>query len=493
MKKLLKFLGVVLLALVVIVVIRSLLTPSKQVARLAHTSEGFDAQKLAGDLAGTIPFQTISYEGGGTEEQRKETQQAFAALHAYLEKTFPMVYSKLDHEVVGENNLFFTWKGSDPSLKPMLLMGHQDVVPIEAGTEQKWTQPPFSGDIADGFIWGRGTMDDKVTVVGVLEAVDLLLQKGFPPKRTVYLAFGQDEEIGTMEGTEKIAQLLKSRGVELEFVLDEGGFISTGMVPGVSAPVAMIGTSEKGYLSLELSVEVPGGHSSVPPRESSIGILSAAIRSIEKHPMPAHIGGPIGEFLEYAGGSASFPMRAVFTNMWLFGPVVKHILESSPDSNATLRTTAAATIFRAGTKDNVMPSRAGAIVNFRLLPGDTVAGVTDYVRRVIDDPRVMLQPMPGELPSEASAQSSPDSPNFKRMQRTIAQVYPVAVVAPFVFVGATDSKHYIGLTKDIYRFAPLLTTPEDVARFHGTNERVGVDNFARSADFYAQLIRNASE
>jgi carboxypeptidase PM20D1 len=201
----------------------------------------------------------------------------------------------------------------------------------------------------------------------------------------------------------------------------------------------------------------------------------------------------MGEFLEYAGDSASFPLRAVFKNMWLFGPVVQHILESSPDSNATLRTTAAATIFNAGTKDNVIPSRAVAIVNFRLLPGDTIASVVEYFRKVIDDPRVKLQPVAGEPPSEASPQCSPDSPNFKRLQRTIAQVYPEAVVAPFVFVGATDSKHYAALSNDIYRFAPLLATPEDVARFQGTNERIGVNNFARSVDFYTQLIRNASE
>lgn len=493
MKTFLKFVGLVVLVLVVIVVARALTVPSKQVGSLPHAPEGFDSRKLADDLAGTIPFETISYEGGGTEEQQRKTQEAFVALHAYLEKTFPVVYSKLHHEVVGANNLFFVWKGTDPSLKPMLLMGHQDVVPIEAGTEGNWTHPPFGGEIADGFIWGRGTMDDKVTIIGVLVAVNMLLEKGFQPKRTVYLAFGQDEEIGTREGTTKIAQLLRSQGVELEFVLDEGGFISTGLVPGVSAPVAMIGTSEKGYLSLELSVEVPGGHSSAPPPESSIGILSAAIHNIEIHPMPAHIHGPMGEFLEYIAGSASFPMRAVFTNMWLFGPVVQRVLEAEPESNATLRTTAAATIFNAGTKDNVMPSRATAIVNFRLLPGDTVAEVTEHVRRAIDDPRAKMQPMGGEAPSEASPQSSPDSVNFKRMQRTIAQVYPQTVVAPFVFVGATDSRYYIGLTKDIYRFTPLLTAPEDIARFHGTDERVGVDTLARAADFYAQLIRNASE
>ena len=245
-------------------------------------------------------------------------------------------------------------------------------------------------------------------------------------------------------------------------------------------------------VSLELTVDTAGGHSSVPSKESSIGILSAAIRKIETHPMPAHVHGPIAEFLDYAGGSASFPMRIVFKNMWLFGPVVQRILEASPDSNATLRTTAAPTIFEAGTKDNVMPSHAQAIVNFRLLPGDSIASVTEYVHQTIDDPRVKLRPIAGEPPSEPSAQSSTDSPNFKQMQRTIGEVYPEAVVAPFVFVGATDSKHYNALSKDIYRFAPLLTQPEDLARFHGTNERIGVENFARSIDFYCQLIRNTT-
>ena len=186
-------------------------------------------------------------------------------------------------------------------------------------------------------------------------------------------------------------------------------------------------------------------------------------------------------------------MRAIYQNMWLFGPVVKRLLQSSPDTNATLRTTAAATIIQAGTKDNVMPSHARAVVNFRLLPGDTLASVTEHVRTVVNDPRVKLVPIDGEPPSEPSAQSSPASPNFRLMQETIAEVYPEAVVAPFVFVGATDSKHYSGLTKDTYRFAPLLTTPEDVARFHGTNERVGIDNLAKSIDFYAQLIRNSCE
>jgi carboxypeptidase PM20D1 len=492
MKTILKLLGFLLVVVLLIVAGRTLLIPSKQIARIPHTPETFDAQAAARKLSETITFPTISWEGGGTEDQKRATQQAFAGFHAHLEKSFPQVYAKLDHETIGENNLLFTWKGSDPSLKPMLVMGHQDVVPIEAGTEGNWTHPPFSGDIADGFIWGRGTLDDKMTVVGLLEAADILLAKGFQPKRTIYFAFGQDEEIGGLHGAQLIAQTLQSRGVQLEFVEDEGGFLSLGLVPGVSAPVAMIGTSEKGYLSLELSVETAGGHSSVPPNESSIGILAAAVRKIERHPMPAHVHGPVGEFLEYAGGSASFPMRVVFKNMWLFGPVVQKILESSPDSNATLRTTSAATIFRAGTKDNVMPSRATAVVNFRLLPGDTIASVTEHVSEVVNDPRVKMQPLPPEPPAEASPRSSAQSAEFQLMQRTLAQVYPEAVVAPFVFVGATDSKHYAALTPNIFRFSPMVLNGEDVGRIHGTNERISTENFTRMIEFYCQLMRNAA-
>jgi carboxypeptidase PM20D1 len=493
MGKILKSLGLLLLGVIAVLFARTILIPSKQIASLPHTPETINADKVARDLSGAIPFRTISWGPEESDAQRQATEVAFVGFHAYLEKTFPQIYAKLDHEVVGANNLLFTWKGTDPALKPILLLGHQDVVPIEVGTVTRWTHPPFSGQLADGFIWGRGTLDDKMAVIGLLEAVDLLLSKGFQPKRTVILAFGQDEEVGGLEGAEKIAQLLQSRGVQAEFVTDEGGFLSTGMMPGVSVPVAMIGTSEKGYLSLELTVETAGGHSSVPPNASSIGILSRAIHKIETHPMPAHIHGPIGEFLEYGGGSASFPMRVVFKNMWLFGPVVQHILESSPDTNATLRTTTAVTIFRAGTKDNVMPGRAAAIVNFRLLPGDTVASVIAHVQKVVDDPRVKMAPMAGEPPVEPSSRSTVDSPNFKLMQKTLAEVYPEAVVAPFVFVAATDSKHYASLTSDIYRFSPLVMDAEDVARLHGTNERIDVVNFARSIDFYCQLFRNAAD
>jgi len=492
-KRLLKLIGLLVLVLAIIVIARTFLVPSKQVAPLPSSAEKIDSQKAARDLSGAIPFQTISWEQGGTAEQKKATQEAFAGFHSYLEKTFPQVYAKLQHETVGANNLLFTWQGSNSSLKPMLLMGHQDVVPIEADTEPKWTYPPFSGAIAEDMIWGRGTMDDKVTVVGVLEAVDALLAENFQPQRTVYLAFGQDEEIGGLQGAELIGQLLKSRGVEIDFLQDEGGLITKGMVPGVSAPVAVIGTSEKGYLSVVLTVETEGGHSSMPPKASSIGILSEAVHRVETHPMPPHIRGPVGQFLDFAAGSASFPLNAVFKNMWLFAPLVEQVLASSPDTNALLRTTAAPTIFRAGEKDNIMPSHAEAVVNFRILPGDTIASVTEHVREVVHDPRVKLKPIGGEPPTEPSKQSSPESPNFKRLQRTLTQIYPDAVSVPFVYIAASDTKHYAPITKDVYRFLPILADTAALERIHGTNERIGVQNFAKAVQYYAELMRNAAD
>lgn len=492
-KRVLKLIGLLVLVLAIVVIARTFLVPSKQVAALQPSAGRIDPQKAARDLSGAIPFQTISWEEGGTSEQKTATQEAFVGFHTYLEKTFPQVYRKLPHETVGANNLLFTWQGSNSALKPMLLMGHQDVVPIESGTEQKWIHPPFSGAIAEDMIWGRGTMDDKVTVVGVLEAVDAMLAQNFQPKRTVYLAFGQDEEIGGLQGAALMGQLLKARGVEIEFLQDEGGLITKGMVPGVTPPVAVIGTSEKGYLSLVLSVDMEGGHSSMPPKESSIGILSEAVHRVETNPMPPHVHGPVGQFLDYAAGSASFPLNSVFKNMWLFAPVVERVLASSPDTNALLRTTAAPTIFRAGAKDNIMPSRAEAVVNFRILPGDTIASVTEHVREVVHDPRIKLEPISGEPPSEPSKQSSPESPNFKRLQRTLTQIYPEAVSVPFVYIAASDTKHYAPIARDVYRFLPILAETADLERIHGTNERIGVENFARAVQYYAQLIRNASE
>ena len=384
-KRLLLLLGATVALLLGVVVVRTItyggidtaVDPAPRAAIPAAAAER---------LAGAVRIPTIS-----PEDPAAFDASAFQALHTYLAAQFPRVHSQLRRETVATHSLLYTWPGTDSSLKPMLLMGHLDVVPVEPGTEHAWAQKPFSGRLVDGFIWGRGAIDNKLTVLGTMEAVEMLLREGVRPARTVYLAYGHDEEIGGTRGAREIAALLRSRGVQLEMALDEGGVIGEGLFPGISAPVALVGIAEKGFVSVEMSTSGTGGHSSLPPPESAIGILSAAIARLEAHPMPARFDGPTRQLFERIGPHLSFAQRAVFANVWATRPLVVRKLDDTATTNAMIRTTTAVTIFQAGTKDNVLPSRARAVVNFRISPGDSISHVVAHVRRVVDDARVEVR------------------------------------------------------------------------------------------------------
>ncbi|HEX5759463.1 MAG TPA: M20/M25/M40 family metallo-hydrolase, partial [Thermoanaerobaculia bacterium] len=309
--------------------------------------------------------------------------------------------------------------------------------------------------------------------------------------RTVHLAYGHDEEVGGRRGARAIAALLERRGARLEMVLDEGGVIGEGILPGIAAPVALVGIAEKGFVSVELSARTAGGHSSLPPRQSAIGILSAAIARLEENPMPARLEGPTRRLFGRVGRELPFARRAVFANLWLTRPLVLRTLEGSPATNAMVRTTTAATVFRAGTKDNVLPSHGRAVVNFRILPGDSIAGVVEHVRRVVGDPRVEVRTV-GAFSAEPSAVSSSESASFRRLERTIRGVHPGVVVAPYLVVVVTDARYYAGLSRDVYRFLPLRLTARDLARMHGTDERVAVPDYEDAVRTYRQLVVRAA-
>jgi carboxypeptidase PM20D1 len=402
------------------------------------------------------------------------------------------VHQALTREKVGEAAALYTWAGQDPSLAPLLLLAHQDVVPVEPGTEDAWTHPAFAGDVADGFVWGRGTLDDKVGVVGILEAIESLLEEGFVPRRTILLAFGHDEEISGAKGAGRIVTLLESRHVTPVVALDEGGPITEGIVPGIAAPVAVIGVSEKGYLTIELSVSVPGGHTSTPPPTGAIGVLGAAIAKLEANPMPANLGGAMEEFARYVAPEMAFGLRFVFANAWITRPLLVRALAAAPATNASIRTTTAVTIFNAGVKDNVIPASAKATVNFRVLPGDTSETVLAHVRRVVDDERVQIAVDKASL-SEPSPTSSSDSEAFRTLARSIREVFPGVIVAPSLFLGATDGRKYVPIAKDVYRFLPIKMNAEDLKRLHGKNERVGVPAFADAVRFYRCFARAMTE
>jgi carboxypeptidase PM20D1 len=478
--------AVVLLAL--ILTVRTLTFHSTQVAPGAAALIAVDADGAAARLSRAIQFKTIS-----NQDPAQLDGAAFEGFRAFLDEAYPKVHAALTREIVAGNSMLYTWKGSDPALAPILLLAHYDVVPVEPGTESKWTHPPFSGDVADGFVWGRGAIDFKCGVTGLLEAVEGLLSQGFQPKRSVYLAFGHDEELGGLNGAANVAALLKERGVKAEFSLDEGMAITDGIVPGVVGPLALIGLAEKGYVTLELTAKGKGGHSSNPPPQTTIGILASAIARLEGHPMPAHLEGPVRRMLETAGPEMRFPMNVIMANLWLFGPVVKWQLASQPAPNATLRTTTAPTIIEGGTKENVLPATARAVVNFRILPGDTVDSVLEHTRRVVHDGRVEI----GILSQKEAVNPSPvadiGSPSYALLCQSVRQVSPEAVVAPSLTLGATDSKNYYGVVKNLYRLEPLVMNTEDLARIHGANERVAIDNYTRLIQIYAQVIRNACE
>jgi len=484
-RRLLLAVAIAVVALAGVVIVRTQLLTSGQERVPPVPPIPIDKNAVAEHLSRAVQFKTVSYD-----DSSKVDQQTFIGLHDYLKQTFPNLHRALTQESVNGMSLLYTWKGSDPSLKPVLLMAHQDVVPVSPGTEDRWTQPAFSGRIADGFIWGRGSMDDKGNLMSLMEAIEFLVKEGYHPRRTLMLASGADEEVaGT--GARQTAALLASRGVQLEFVIDEGGSIVEGMVPGVRAPVALVGVAEKGYASVELAVSGEGGHSSMPPRHTAIGVLSRALYHLEQYPMPARFAGLAEEMLARLAPGADMPFRAVYANLWLFAPIVESQLAGAPTSNASIRTTTAETIVRGGVKDNVLPTEASAVVNFRILPGDTVQSVTDHVRDAIDDPGVKITVEPGA--QDPSIISPADNDDFRTVQRTILEMFPeVAIVSPYLMLGATDSRSYQIVARNIYRFTPAVMEPDDFERIHGTNERMSVDGYARSIAFFVQIIRDST-
>lgn len=485
MKKALAVLGLVLLVLAGVLLIRTALVRSQQIAAEPVTDISIDDRAAAGRLAAAVRFPTISHEESGQVER-----EAFLGLHDHLTRSFPLVHAQLTREVVAGYSLLYTWKGRNPGAAPILLLSHQDVVPVEPGTARAWTHPPFSGAIVDGYVWGRGTLDDKAGVLGLLEAVEHLLARGFQPERTVLLAFGHDEEVSGVQGAKNVAALLRQRGVKPEFVLDEGGVIAEGMIAGIDAPVALVGTAEKGYVSVDLVAKAEGGHSSMPPPHTTIGRLAAVIHGLEENQMPARIDGATRKSLEVLAPEMPFGPRLFLSNLWLFAPLAERTFSGDPAGNSRIRTTTAATILNAGVKENVLPHEARAVVNFRILPGDSVEDVLEHVRAHAG-PDVQVSARRATA-TEPSPESGVESPAFRQIQTTIAQVFPGTLVSPNLLGGGTDTKHFQGLTPNVYRFLPVRIRKEDLARIHGTNERIGIEDYAGAVQFYVQLIRNTA-
>ena len=445
-------------------------------------------EKAAGEsLAAAVRAKTIS---SATDATLNADQ--FEALHAHLLARYPKLHAALKREVVAGLSLLYTWPGSDPAAKPILLLAHQDVVPIAPGTEAAWQAEPFAGTVRDGFVWGRGAWDNKANLVSQMEAIEMLVASGFKPKRTVYLAFGADEEVGGLRGAKALAKLLAERQVELDFVIDEGLLITEGVLPGLKAPAAIVGIAEKGYMSVALGVPATPGHSSMPPPPgtSAIAVMSATLSRLEDKQFPPRIQGVAREMFETVAPEMSGFGRVALSNLWLFGPIVRKQLEAGASTNAMMHTTTALTIVNAGNKENVLPGRAEATVNFRLLSGDSRESVMAHVKQAVANERVEVKMLPGA--TEPSKVAPTDSASYRLIERTLRELFPGTVVAPGLVIGGTDSQHFEIVADHIYKFSPVRAKAEDLPRFHGTNERITTANLAELIRFYHRLVSQAA-
>lgn len=477
MRNLLTSIGVLVLVSLLILVAKAFTTPSVQPQPAPVTQALPNETRMAEILSAAVKLNTVSTTPDHT---------AFAQFRELLRASFPRAHRDLTLDVVNQHSLLYTWHGSDTSLPPALFTAHYDVVDVEPG--DTWEQPPFSGALVDGFVWGRGSMDDKAAIVAMLSAVEALLDQGVTPKRTVLIALGHDEEIGGQNGARAIAELLTQRGIKPEFLLDEGMPITKGILAGAKSPVALIGIAEKSYMTLELTVQGEGGHSSSPPPNTAVGVLAQAIARIEANPMPARLDGPVGKMFDALAPEMPLVQRVVLSNRWLFAPLLEKQLARKPSTNAMMRTTAAATMFQGSVQANVLPTEAKASVNFRILPGDSIEVVTQHIKTVVNDERVQIK-IAGEA-IEPSKTSDANSAAFKTIATTVREIFPDTLVAPTLLIASTDTKHYSALVDNAYRFRPLWIANEDVKRFHGVNERISAENLAMMGRFYARLIFN---
>jgi carboxypeptidase PM20D1 len=488
MRKLFALIGVAVLALALAVAGKTWFASSKQIAVAPVKPVAVNAEAAAARLGAAVRFKTVSSthdaEANGTE---------FVGLHEHSKARFPKVHEVLKREAVGKDGLLYTWTGSDPRAKPIAFLAHQDVVPVAPGTEGDWQQKPFSGAIGGGFIWGRGAWDNKGNLMSILEAVEMLAATGLQPRQTAYLFFAQDEEVGGVRGAQQVVKLFKERAFKLDLVVDEGLVITQGLVPGIEAPVASIGIAEKSYITVQLNAKAPPGHSSMPPSEAgqtAIGMIRLALVRLEDKQMPAAIRGVAEQMFTTLAPAMQGMNRVFLSNLWLFKPVVERQLQKAASTNAMMRTTTALTIVQAGNAENVLPGRAQATVNFRLLPGDSSEVSVEHSAQAIANPAITIAKQPGV--SEASKVSSSDGTPYETIARTLRQLHPDVIVSPGMMLAATDSRFFGEVADNIYRFAPVRAGPADLARFHGTNERISVANYAELIQFYHQFLQNAS-
>lgn len=487
----------ILTTLILVVVFRAVFlfkperTPKSCSDSINHEKIILDQNRL-NRFIGALNIQTISYGPGQYEISQLEK------LAEFVKDNFPKLNNArfVTRELVSNYTIVYTLRGSDLSLRPYMLTSHQDVVPV---VREKWSSNPFEAVLKeDGFIYARGTIDAKHLLMSMLEAIEYLIGTGFRPRRTIYFVFGHDEESSGQEGAAQVARILKDRlklnnWDKLEYILDEGGIISSSRCPGIDRDIALVGVEEKGYLTLKLSTVGSVGHGSMPPPQTAITKLARVAGRFHSHLLPSYFGQGIErEMFDIFAAHSSWPLKLIYSNYWLFKPLLEYVFSSHPTLNSLVRSSTAVTVISGGTKENVLPDSASVIINHRVHPRQTVAQVVEFVRNVVDDPTVTID-------IECESDPTPTSPycadcsSWQLIKHTILQVYPKTLVIPSTLLATTDSRWYVNITDSIYKFSAIVVPLEEMNRFHGHDERISLKNYEGLINFYHHLILNSDE
>ena len=441
-------------------------------------------EELILNLSESLKYKTISYQDSNYSEPIH-----FLSFHKFLERVYPKVFSQLEKRIFSNYSILLKWEGvNNTPHNPILFMAHMDVVPID--NYDNWDNPPFSGNIDNEYIWGRGALDDKSSLIAILESIEYLLNSGFSPNRDIYFAIGHDEENSGMKGNAVIADSLASEGVYFDMVIDEGSVISDGIIPNLDKPVAVVGIAEKGYASFELICNHESGHSSMPNAETAIGMLAKAIVALEKNKMPAELTNPVISFFNFLGPEMSMQDRFFLSNSSFFRTSIINNLDINPITSAMVRTTIAPTIINGGLKSNILPSTATAVVNYRIRQGDSIEEVKKHIISTINNDLISIRQLKNDLSAEPSKVSSAKSPEFHIIHKTIKEVFGDVLVSPGMILATTDSRHYQNISKNIYRFMPIQLSSNDLSMIHGSNEKISIDSYIKMIDFYIHLIQN---
>ncbi len=451
-------------------------TPKAQPA-LDETPVSFSRDKAIDALAALIRCKTVSYVDHSLEDDAE-----FEKLIASLPSLYPRVFDICSFNRLPDRALLLRWPGKHPG-DPAVMMAHYDVVPVD---ESKWDKPPFAAIIEDGVLWGRGALDTKVTFNGILSAANHLIGKGFQPENDIYFAFSGGEEVNG-KGAPNIVQYFIDHDIHPALVVDEGGAVVENVFPGVSVPCGLIGIAEKGMMNVQFSCTSSGGHASAPKPHTPVGVLSRACTRLEGKPFPAHIQGPAAQMFDTLGRYSTLLYRMIFANLWCFGWVLDLLgKRSGGEMNALMRTTVAFTQMRGSAARNVIPPEASMVANMRLNPADSVASAQLYLQKVIADPQVEVSVLESFEPSPIS-ETGCDA--WNKVASAVASTWKGCVVAPYLMVQCSDSRHYGAISNHVYRFSAMDLTSEERGTIHGNNERIRLDCACRAVEFYIRLLK----